>query len=175
VASDEAAEDVVQETWLAIIRGIDRFEGRSSLQTWAYRILVNLAKDHGVKDSRTIAWSSLAPEDFGPTVDPSRFQGPDDPQPGHWRRFPMAWPSAETGVVSREVRPIIEAALADLPHRQRVVITLRDVEGYSSEEVCSILEISAANQRVLLHRARAAVRSRLEAYYATSSSTEGGR
>jgi RNA polymerase sigma-70 factor, ECF subfamily len=134
VASDEAAEDVVQETWLAITRGIDRFEGRSSLRTWAYLILVNIAKDRGVKDSRTIAWSSLAPEDFGPTVDPSRFQGPGDPEPGHWRRFPAAWPSAETEVVSGEARHVIEAALADLPHRQRVVITLRDVDGYSSGE-----------------------------------------
>jgi len=175
VASDEAAEDVVQETWLAIIRGVDRFEGRSSLRTWAYRILVNLARRQGVKDSRTVAWPSLDPEDFGPTVDPGRFQGPGDPQPGHWRRFPMAWPSAETEVVSAEVRHVIEAALADLPHRQRVVITLRDIDGYSSGEVCSILEISAANQRVLLHRARAAVRGRLEEYYATSPGTQGGR
>jgi len=175
VASDEAAEDVVQETWLAIIRGVDRFEGRSSLRTWAYRILVNLARRQGVKDSRTVAWPSLDPEDFGPTVDPGRFQGPGDPQPGHWRRFPVAWPSAETEVVSREVRPVMEAALADLPHRQRVVITLRDIDGYSSGEVCSILEISAANQRVLLHRARAAVRGRLEEYYAASPGTEEER
>ena len=175
VASDEAAEDVVQETWLAIIRGVDRFEGRSSLRTWAYRILVNLARRQGVKDSRTVAWPSLDLEDFGPTVDPGRFQGPGDPQPGHWRRFPMAWPSAETEVVSAEVRHVIEAALADLPHRQRVVITLRDVDGYGSEEVCSILEISAANQRVLLHRARAAVRGRLEEYYAASTGTEEER
>ena len=175
VASDEAAEDVVQETWLAIIRGVDRFEGRSSLRTWAYRILVNLARRQGVKDSRTVAWPSLDLEDFGPTVDPGRFQGPGDPQPGHWRRFPMAWPSAETEVVSAEVRHVIEAALADLPHRQRVVITLRDVDGYGSGEVCSILEISAANQRVLLHRARAAVRGRLEEYYAASTGTEEER
>ena len=175
VASDEAAEDVVQETWLAIIRGVDRFEGRSSLRTWAYRILVNLARRQGVKDSRTVAWPSLDLEDFGPTVDPGRFQGPGDPQPGHWRRFPMAWPSAETEVVSGEVRHIIEAALADLPHRQRVVITLRDVDGYGSGEVCSILEISAVNQRVLLHRARAAVRGRLEEYYAASTGTEEER
>ena len=175
VASDEAAEDVVQETWLAIIRGVDRFEGRSSLRTWAYRILVNLARRQGVKDSRTVAWPSLDLEDFGPTVDPGRFQGPGDPQPGHWRRFPMAWPSAETEVVSAEVRHVIEAALADLPHRQRVVITLRDVDGYGSGEVCSILEISAVNQRVLLHRARAAVRGRLEEYYAASTGTEEER
>jgi RNA polymerase sigma-70 factor (ECF subfamily) len=171
VASDEAAEDVVQETWLAVVRGVDRFEGRSSLRTWTYRILVNIAKTRGVRDSRTVVWSSLGPEDAGPTVDPSRFQGPDDPYPGHWRRFPEPWPSPESEVVSREVQRTVEAALAELPHRQRVVITLRDVDGYSSDEVCSILEISAANQRVLLHRARAAVRARLERYF----SAEGVR
>src|SRR2546430_4823526 len=165
VASDEAAEDVVQETWLAVIRGIDRFEGRSSLRTWAYRILINIAKTHGVRDSRTVAWSSLRPEDHGPTVAPDRFRGPDDPYPGHWRRLPDAWPTPESEVVSREVRVLVEAAVADLPHRQRVVITLRDIDGYSSEEVCSILEISAANQRVLLHRARVAVRGRLAQYF----------
>jgi len=165
VASEQAAEDVVQETWLAVIRGIDRFEGRSSLRTWAYRILVNIAKTHGVKDSRTVAWSSLGPEDQGPTVDPDRFRGPDDPYPGHWRRFPDPWPSPESEVVSREVRSLVEAAVADLPHRQRVVITLRDIDGYTSEEVCAILGVSAANQRVLLHRARAAVRGRLEQYF----------
>jgi RNA polymerase sigma-70 factor (ECF subfamily) len=164
VANEDAAEDVVQETWLAVIRGIDRFEGRSSLRTWVYRILVNIAKTQGVKDSRTVAWASLTPEDTGPTVDSGRFRRPEDPYPGHWRRFPAAWPSPESDVVSREVQATIEAALADLPHRQRVVITLRDVAGYTSEEVCSILDISAANQRVLLHRARAAVRGRLENY-----------
>jgi RNA polymerase sigma-70 factor (ECF subfamily) len=165
VASEEAAEDVVQETWLAVIRGIDRFEGRSSLRTWAYRILINIAKTHGVKDSRTVNWSSLGPEDHGPTVDPDRFRGPADPYPGHWRRFPDAWPTPESEVVSREIRFLVEAAVADLPHRQRVVITLRDIDGYSSDEVCALLEISAANQRVLLHRARAAVRGRLEQYF----------
>jgi RNA polymerase sigma-70 factor, ECF subfamily len=169
VATAEAAEDVVQETWLAVIRGVDRFEGRSSLRTWVYRILVNIAKTHGVKDSRTLTWSSLSgDEDAGPTVDPGRFQGPDEPYPGHWRRIPDAWPSPESQVVWREARAMVDAALADLPHRQRVVITLRDVDGYSSEEVCSILDITAANQRVLLHRARAAVRRRLEDYFATS-------
>jgi RNA polymerase sigma-70 factor (ECF subfamily) len=161
VAGDQAAEDVVQETWLAVIRGIDRFEGRSSLRTWVYRILVNIAKAHGVRDSRTVAWSSLASDDDGPTVDGSRFQGSGDRYPGHWRRFPDAWPSAESEALSREVERTIEAAVAVLPARQRVVITLRDVNGYSSGEVCDILDITAANQRVLLHRARAAVREQL--------------
>src|SRR2546423_11272 len=167
VASEEAAEDVVQETWLAVIRGIDRFEGRSSLRTWAYRILVNIAKTHGVKDSRTVAWSSLGPEDQGPTVDPDRFRGPDDPYPGHWRRFPDPWPppSPESEVVSREVRSLVEAAGDGLPPPPRVVVTFRGIDGYTSEEVCAILGVSAANQRVLLHRARAAVRGRLEQYF----------
>ncbi len=178
VANDESAEDVVQDTWLAVLRGIDRFEGRSSLRTWVYRILVNTAKSRGVKEHRTVPLADLAPEDFGPTVDPARFRGPDDPYPGHWKQVPPAWPSPEHpspehDVLSREVRQAIEAALADLPARQRVVITLRDVEGYSSEEVCTILEISAANQRVLLHRARAAVRGRLEEYHTGSAVTEG--
>jgi len=167
VASDEAAEDAVQETWLAVIRGLHRFEGRSSLRTWAYRILINIAKTQGVRDRRTVVWSTLDADEHGPTVAPDRFRGSDDPYPGHWRQTPAAWPSPESEVVSREVRDTIEAALADLPHRQRVVITLRDVDGYSSEEVCSILDISAANQRVLLHRARAAVRGRLERYFST--------
>jgi len=169
VASTEAAEDVVQETWLAVIRGIDGFAGRSSLRTWVYRILVNIAKTHGVKDSRTLAWSALTgDDDAGSTVDPSRFQGPDEPYPGHWRRFPDAWPSPESEVMWREARGMIDAVLADLPHRQRVVITLRDVEGYTSDEVCSILDITAGNQRILLHRARAAVRRQLEEYFSTS-------
>jgi RNA polymerase sigma-70 factor, ECF subfamily len=171
VASDEAAEDAVQETWLAVIRGLDRFEGRSSLRTWVYRILINIAKSQGVRDRRTVAWSTLDADEHGPTVDPDRFRGPDDPYPGHWHQLPAAWPSPESEVVSREMQETIEAALANLPHRQRVVITLRDVDGYSAEEVCSILDISAANQRVLLHRARAVVRDRLEQYF----STEGAR
>jgi RNA polymerase sigma-70 factor (ECF subfamily) len=173
VSSAEAAEDVVQETWLAVIRGIDRFEGRSSLRTWVYRILINTAKTHGVKDSRTIAWSALSgADDAGPTVDPSHFQGPGEPYPGHWRQFPDAWPasSPETEVMWREARAMVEAVLADLPHRQRVVITLRDVQGYTAEEVCSILDITAGNQRILLHRARAVVRRRLEDYFSASRS-----
>jgi RNA polymerase sigma factor (sigma-70 family) len=172
VASDEAAEDVVQETWLAVIRGIDRFEGRSSLRTWVYRILINTAKTHGLRDRRTVP---LTGDDDGPTVDPGRFQGPDGRYPGHWRQAPAAWPSAESTVLARETRRALDAALADLPQRQRIVITLRDVDGYTSDEVCAILDITAANQRVLLHRARATVRGRLERYFATASSAEEAR
>src|SRR5262249_10871122 len=95
-----------------------------------------------------------------------RFGGPGDEYPGHWLEFPAPWPSPEQHALSGELHDLVNAALESLPDRQRVVITLRDVEGYSSEEVCGILEISAANQRVLLHRARAVVRARLETYYA---------
>ncbi len=164
VADEHTAEDVVQEAWLGVLKGIAGFGGRSSLRTWVYRILVNTAKTRGVRDRRTVPLTSLAPldEDYGPTVDPARFRGSDDPFPGHWRSFPDAWPSPEHEVVATETRRELAAALATLPRRQRTVIALRDVQGYTSEEVCAILEISAANQRVLLHRARAAVRAALE-------------
>jgi RNA polymerase sigma-70 factor (ECF subfamily) len=165
VATQESAEDVVQETWLAVLRGIDRFEARASLRTWVYRILVNIAKTRGAKDSRTVPFADLTPDDGGATVEPARFRRPDDAYPGHWKQAPAAWPSTDTEIERREVRSRIDHAVGDLPQRQRIVITLRDIEGYSSEEVCAILEISAANQRVLLHRARAAVRGRLEAYF----------
>jgi RNA polymerase sigma-70 factor (ECF subfamily) len=132
-----------------------------------YRILVNTAKRRGGRESRTVPWSSLLPtdDDAGPTVDPTRFGGPGDPYPGHWRSFPAPWPSPEQQALAGEVREQVADALAELPERQRVVITLRDVEGYSSDDVSAILEITAANQRVLLHRARAFVRYKLEEYY----------
>jgi RNA polymerase sigma-70 factor (ECF subfamily) len=137
-----------------------------------YRILVNTAKTRGVKDRRTVPFADVdAGADSGPTVDPARFRGPDDPFPGHWKEFPLMWPTPESEVLGREARHTIEEALAGLPRRQRVVITLRDVEGYTSEEVCGVLEISPANQRVLLHRARATVRARLEEYVGVSGSS----
>lgn len=165
VGTHETAEDVVQDTWLAVLRGVDRFEARSSLRTWVYKIMINIAKTRGVRDSRTVPLADLAVDD-GPTVDPDRFQGLDGPYPGHWRVFPAAWPAdVEAQVETGEVRAHIDAAIGELPDRQRIVITMRDVEGYDAEDVCAMLEISAANQRVLLHRARAAVRSRLEGYF----------
>ncbi len=166
VSTRESAEDVVQDTWLAVMRGIDRFEGRSSLRTWVYRILVNTAKTRGRKDSRTLPFDEIgAPA--GPTVDPAAFRGADDPYPGHWKQSPAAWPSVESEVEAGELRRRIEQAVAGLPARQRVVIVLHDMEGYPSEEVCVVLGISPANQRVLLHRARAAVRAQLADYLAT--------
>ena len=168
VSTHESASEVVQETWLAVIQGVVKFEGRSSLKTWVYRILVNTAKRRGVRESRVVPWSSVpGAEDAGPTVDPARFRGPGDPYQGHWREFPAAWPSPESAALAGEVRSVVSAALARLPGRQRIVITLRDMEGYTSHEVCSILDITAANQRVLLHRARAFVRGELEGYFAS--------
>ena len=164
VSTEASAEEVVQDTWLAVIRGLDGFEGRSALRTWVYRILVNIAKTRGVREHRSIPWSSLGDEDSGPTVDPDLFRGPDDPYTGGWKSFPPAWRSAEDGVLDAEVRDHLRLALEQLPDRQRIVLTLRDVLGCSSEEVCDLLDVSAANQRVLLHRARAAARAGLAAY-----------
>jgi RNA polymerase sigma-70 factor, ECF subfamily len=170
VADDHAAEDVVQESWLGVLRGIGGFEARSSLRTWAYRIVINTAKTRGVRDARTIPISSLAPteEDSGPTVDPGRFSGPNDRYPGYGRGFPAVWPSPEGEAVAHETRDHLAQALALLPARQRMVITLRDVQGYTADEVCELLGVTPVNQRVLLHRARAAVRASLEQYLTTT-------
>lgn len=173
VSTQASAEDVVQDTWLAVIRGIDGFEGRSSLRTWVYRILVNTAKKRGVRESRTVPWSSLVDDERGPTLDPALFRGADDRYPGGWRSFPQEWPSSESAVLAAEVRTTVRVAIDALPERQRVVITLRDVVGHTSEEVCEMLEISGPNQRVLLHRARAAVRARLATYLADAPSETG--
>ncbi len=172
VGSIEAAADVVQNTWLAVIEGIDGFEGRSSLKTWVYRILTNTAKRRGARESRSVPWSSVPPEgETGPAVDPSLFQAPGEEYPGHWREFPSPWPtsvvpSPEGRALAAEIMTQLDQALAELPGRQRVVVTLRDVEGFTADEVCEVLDISPVNQRVLLHRARAFVRSRLEIYFA---------
>jgi RNA polymerase sigma-70 factor (ECF subfamily) len=175
VSTPDSAAEVVQDAWLGVIEGIDRFAGRSSLKTWVYRILVNTAKRRRDRESRTVPWSSLGPDDQDPTVDPARFQGPGEPYPGHWRELPQPWPSPEQHTLAAETRARVAAAVDRLPDRQRVVIVLRDVEGYTSEEVCSMLEISAANQRVLLHRARASVRAELERYFAATTGVTGGR
>jgi RNA polymerase sigma-70 factor, ECF subfamily len=170
VSTPDSAAEVVQDTWLAVLRALDHFEGRSSLRTWVYRILVNTAKRRAVRESRNVPMSSLgsAAGDAGPTVDPDRFQGPDEPYPRHWRALPAPWPdlvpSPEQRTLDAELQARLDDALAGLPERQRAVITLRDVQGRPAEEVCAILEISTANQRVLLHRARAHVRAQLEVY-----------
>ncbi|MFI9275729.1 RNA polymerase sigma factor [Kitasatospora sp. NPDC052896] len=174
VSTNESAEEVVQEAWLGVIRGIGGFEGRASLKTWVFRILVNIAKTRGTKESRTLPFSSLLPEDEGPTVDPSRFRSDDDQYPGHWRsgEKPKPWTLPESAALNAEVRGVIAAALAALSDRHRIVVTLRDIEGHTSDEVCDMLKISPGNQRVILHRARAVVRARLESYFATVVAAE---
>lgn len=166
VSTHATAEEVVQDTWLAVVKGLAAFEGRSSFKTWVYRILVNTAKKRGAQEKRSVPWTSLLPgdEDHGPTVDPSRFQGPGGAYPGHWRAAPEPWASPEKIALALEVREVISGVLDELPARQRAVISLRDVGDHTAEEVCAILQISAANQRVLLHRARAVVRARLAGY-----------
>jgi RNA polymerase sigma-70 factor (ECF subfamily) len=159
VRTRAAAEEVVQDTWIAVLRGIDRFEGRSSLKTWIFRILVNTAKTRGARDARSIPFSALAGDE--PAVDPERFFGPHDPAtPGAWATPPREWP--EEQLEAKELRALIDATIADLPPLQRQVITMRDVEGFTAEETCNALELSESNQRVLLHRARNRVRRALE-------------
>jgi RNA polymerase sigma-70 factor (ECF subfamily) len=169
VSTDASCQEVVQETWMAVIRGLAGFEGRSSLRTWVFRILTNLAKTRGLRESRSVPMSSWRPDDpGGPTVDPDRFRTAGDEYPHNWTPAgaPVAWqPGPEQSAVAGETRRLLAAALADLPDRQRTVVTMRDVHGFSADEVCEVLELSAANQRVLLHRGRAKLRSVLEDYY----------
>jgi RNA polymerase sigma-70 factor, ECF subfamily len=163
-----AAEEAVQETWIAVMRGIDRFEGRASLKTWIFRILTNVAMRSGTRERRSVPFSALAEaEDTGePSVDPDRFLPADhDLFPGHWAIMPARWPTPEEGLLAGETREVIAAAIAELPVAQRTVIALRDIEGWSSEEVSEALEISTGNQRVLLHRARSRVRNAIESYH----------
>jgi RNA polymerase sigma-70 factor (ECF subfamily) len=159
------AEEVVQETWLAVLNGIDRFEGRSSLKTWLFRILTNRAKTRGERDGRVLPFSALAgasDEADEPSVDPDRFLGPDSPNPGAWAAPPRAWPQDK--LIERETLDVIEMAIEKLPEAQREVILLRDVEGWTPMEVADALEITDGNERVLLHRARSKVRAALEEY-----------
>ena len=168
VPSRAAAEEAVQETWIAVLRGIDGFERRSSLKTWIFRILTNVAMRSGARERRSLPFSALAEaEDTGdPSVDPDRFLPADHELfPGHWAIAPARWPTPEEGLLAGETREVIAAAIADLPDAQRTVIALRDVEGWSSDEVCEALELSAGNQRILLHRARSRVRNAIEEYF----------
>lgn len=166
VPSPAVAEEVVQETWLAVLQGIDRFEARSSLKTWIFTILTNRAKRRGEREQRTLPFSALAAADDEspePAVDPSRFRPAGEPWAGGWVAFPQPWQcSPEEGALSAEIRSAVEAAIAALPPAQRQVITLRDVEGWSAADVCNLLALSETNQRVLLHRARSRVRRVLE-------------
>ncbi len=169
VASRASAEDVVQETWLGVLNGLGRFEARSSLKTWICRILTNRARTRAQRDGRSVPFSSFwGPDDEHDeaTVDPSRFRT-SEPYVGHWLSHPDSWDDLpEERLLSEETQTRLRAAIETLPSNQRAVITLRDVEGWASADVCASLEISEANQRVLLHRARAKVRQALERYFA---------
>jgi RNA polymerase sigma-70 factor (ECF subfamily) len=167
VPSRSVAEEVVQETWVAVLRGIDGFAGRSSLKTWIFRILGNLAMKSGARERRSVPFAALAAaEDTGePAVDPERFLPADHGRyPGHWVIAPARWPTPEEGLLAGELRAVVVAAIGALPVAQRTVLALRDVEGWPAEEVCAALELSAGNQRVLLHRARSRVRAAIEAH-----------
>jgi RNA polymerase sigma-70 factor, ECF subfamily len=169
VPSRAVAEDVVADTWLAVLNGIDRFEGRSSLRTWIFQIMLNIARTRGKRERRTLPFSFFGRRgEEGrdePAVDPSRFVGRRGDQPGAWARPPVEWQAPEEKLESDETRAVLLKAIAELPPRQRDVITLRDILGYSSEEARNILDLSETNQRVLLHRARSKVRAALEEHF----------
>src|SRR4051812_26994408 len=159
-----SAEEVVQETWLAVLNGIDGFQARSSLKTWLFRILTNRAKTRGERERRSVPFSAIGEADE-PSVDPDRFQVDGDQHPGGWRDFPQSWEGdPEERLLAGEPGRLILATIEKLPPVQRAVITLRDIEGFGAEDVCNVLELSDTNQRVLLHRARSRVRRALEQY-----------
>ncbi len=164
VRTRAVADEVVQEAWLGLLNGLDRFEGRSSLRTWLFRIVANIARTRAVREARSVPLSSVFdPEGDEPAVDPSRFDA------GHWSTPPSPWAATPEDIaVSAETMATIAAAIAELPANQRVVVQMRDVDGFTSEEVCDALDISAANQRVLLHRGRARVRAALADYFEAS-------
>jgi len=157
VRTDATAEEVVQEAWIGVLRGLRLFEGRASLRTWVFRILVNTARRRGRGDA--VVMAELA----GPNVDPDRLRGADDKYPGGWRETATpSWWGPEARVLSAELRALLTQALTELPERQRAVVELRDVHGFQATEVCELLDLTPPNQRVLLHRGRARLRSILE-------------
>ncbi len=165
VSTEASAEEVVQDTWVAVLDGLDGFEERSSLMTWISRVLVNRAKTKGVREARTAPFSSFGNDEEDasePVVDPSRFN-----ERGMWSAPPDRWEdeSPERLAGNSEMLVLLDAELRQLPERQRIVVVLRDTLGWSAEEVCNALEINETNQRVLLHRARARLRTRLEIHF----------
>lgn len=170
VPSHQIAEEVVQETWIALLKGLDTFEGRSSLRTWLFTVLVNIAKARGVRERRD---GDVQVQAFtGGTVDPARFRESGQYWAGHWREHEAPAPFPETpegSVLGGELIAVTRRELAKLPPRQREVVTMRDVLGMDAAEVCGLLDLTVANQRVLLHRGRAAVRQALEDYVKESA------
>jgi RNA polymerase sigma-70 factor, ECF subfamily len=165
VRSRTTAEEVVQEAWVGVLTGLHGFEGRSSLRTWILRIVSNIAIRRRERDARLVPVSFLEPGDE-PAVPRERFRDASDPFPGHWRSYPTDWRELpEEQLLSSETLAVVQEAIDELPDAQRLVITMRDVTGCSPEEVCETLGVSDGNQRVLLHRARARVRARLERHF----------
>jgi RNA polymerase sigma-70 factor (ECF subfamily) len=163
VKSRAVAEEVVQETWIGVLQGLDRFEGRCSLKTWIIAILANKAKTRALREGRSVPFTALEGDEGA--VEPGRFRGHGETYPGHWRSSPSNWSATPEVVLhDRETLRVAMRAIADLPPVQQSVIRMRDLEGSSSDEVCTALAISAGNQRVLLHRARSRVRAALEAH-----------
>jgi RNA polymerase sigma-70 factor (ECF subfamily) len=170
VRSHQIAEEVVQETWIAVVKGISKFEGRCSLRTWIFTVMINIAKTRGARERRD-SDAELAAFTGG-TVDPARFRPAGDRWPGHWKagEEPSPFPDTPEGsVLGGELVAVARRELDQLPDKQRTVVTLRDMHGFDSKEVCELLDISIAHQRVLLHRGRAAVRQALETYLADES------
>lgn len=166
VRDGAAAEEVVQDAWLALFRGLAAFEGRSSLKTWLFSILVNIARTRARKEQRSLPFSAFGEVgDDEPSVPADRFFPVGNPWTGHWLPGAQAWASPEESAVSAETMACVRAAIAALPDAQREVISLRDIDGWPSAEVCNVLGLSETNQRVLLHRARSRVRRALEEFY----------
>ncbi|HYQ11778.1 MAG TPA: RNA polymerase sigma factor [Gaiellaceae bacterium] len=160
------AEEVVQDGWVAILDGLERFEGRSSLRTWVLQIVANIARDRGAREGRSLPFSALEVSEEEPLVEPERFLRRGEPFPGGWKVFPTDWRTLpESRVLARETRDVVDAAITSLPDSQQLVMMLRDVVGCRAEEVSEALGITAANERVLLHRARVRVRAELERYF----------
>lgn len=167
--SHAVAEEIVQDTWLAVLQGIEGFEGRSSFKTWLFRILVNRARTRATREGRMVPFSAYSSESVATeaSVPAERFLGPDHPEwPYHWAVPPKAWAGPpEQQLLAQETLELVSRAIAELPAAQREVITLRDMQGWAAEEVCNVLEITETNQRVLLHRARSRVRAALEVHF----------
>jgi RNA polymerase sigma-70 factor (ECF subfamily) len=177
VRTPALADEVVQEAWLALLHGLDRFEGRSSLKTWLYRVVANIAQTQAVREARTIPLSAFDGELEGrdAAAPAGRFEGAEAAHPGRWLALPRAWNELhEHKLEAAETRAVIASAIELLPLRQRQVVSLRDIEGYAASEVCNILDISETNQRVLLHRARSSLRAALDAYFAEGAWTPPG-
>ena len=171
VSTTAVAEEVVQDAWLGVLRGLHSFEGRSSLRTWIFRILTNIAKTRGQREGRSLPFASLAGDDLdAPAVDPGRFDSPEGSSRGRWSTLPDDWTGIpEDRLLGHETLDVIGRVIASLPPMQAEVIRLRDALGWTSEEVRNALDLTETNQRVLLHRARAKVRGALERYLSSEA------